>query len=748
MAKVHYYKCSLDLYKKYLKENKLQDLSFYYTEDEGTKEKALYLGKLLLSDNGNIHIEQLQTLIQQLNEKVANLEKLQESVQQLNEKVINLEEYAEDIDAFIDDTNLSMAAMQQTLDKKIDKIEGEDIEVGNLISLGENGQLVDSGKKAADFVATTGDQTIAGAKTFKDEVVLNRNEGATVKVETLADGSYSSTPSYTVYDDHRIRASYGEGSELHYKFDDDSTGDAKYADENHNVTIATREFVEAQGYLTSDDISGKFVSSEGYIPYSQEEKDKLANIESGAQANVIEEIEFLGENTSRATSKAVSMEGKKAIIDLSNITVPYANSASALEENASNEILNKALTRAKKQIQGETETTVENCVQNIKKANYAENDATSYAFMENRPFFDYEEIVQKEKYIHIEYDIIDNSWSMLDYFVDNDKGSSPMFNSNFGEFESPENFYQFKNNMIPGVYPDRYKKLADWPAGTKLSVWKDETMEETIFLDFVQDEEEVSKYLKCAEWAFTTTTDDLLNHPDGTVTTSGHRWGVSLYPNGDISQYPRVLELHFPAITKTKTRKISSKYVDLSSILSRLSAIENTLALINLDKNAKQEKPLEQEYALWDPNEANVAYCMDIAQQMSIEVAEEEVKKPAKVKWWKKLANSVGNFFEDIVDDTIDDIKTTFSMAKTIYSLKDSDINLTNVTGDFTRTKWQDGFYKYTINIQLEIDGREVQEEIVITGREAAEEVLKMVITLLLKKYGGEKLAEVAEKVN
>lgn len=110
------------------------------------------------------------------------------------------------------------------------------------------------------FVATTGSQIISGIKTFENGIELNRNKGATLRIETSSDGIYAYTPSHTVYDDHCISVQYGDTSELHYRLRGASSsvdGDLQYADENYNVTIATREFVAAQGYLTSTDISGK-----------------------------------------------------------------------------------------------------------------------------------------------------------------------------------------------------------------------------------------------------------------------------------------------------------------------------------------------------------------------------------------------------------------------------------------------------------------------------------------------------------
>lgn len=108
------------------------------------------------------------------------------------------------------------------------------------------------------FVATTGSQIINGIKTFENGIELNRNQGAILKVAT--NSTSGTEPTYTVYDDQFIRVSYNgtETGAVNYWFNAMGvTGDIGYVSSGSRATIATREFVAAQGYLTSTDISGK-----------------------------------------------------------------------------------------------------------------------------------------------------------------------------------------------------------------------------------------------------------------------------------------------------------------------------------------------------------------------------------------------------------------------------------------------------------------------------------------------------------
>lgn len=106
-----------------------------------------------------------------------------------------------------------------------------------------------------NFVTTTGDQIISGAKYFNNYITLNGNQKAALSISTIADGETAAITSYTTYDNGCIKVMDGSNPELHYNFN--ANYDCEYADDNYNVTIATREFVEAQGYAMSTDLSAK-----------------------------------------------------------------------------------------------------------------------------------------------------------------------------------------------------------------------------------------------------------------------------------------------------------------------------------------------------------------------------------------------------------------------------------------------------------------------------------------------------------
>ena len=67
-----------------------------------------------------------------------------------------------------------------------------------------------------------------------------------------------------------------------------------YTKEEVNNTFATKEEIPSlDEYLKSSDAESTYVKQEGYIAYTQEEKDKLANISEGAEVNFVKSV---GEN--------------------------------------------------------------------------------------------------------------------------------------------------------------------------------------------------------------------------------------------------------------------------------------------------------------------------------------------------------------------------------------------------------------------------------------------------------------------
>ena len=97
------------------------------------------------------------------------------------------------------------------------------------------------------------------------------------------------------------------GDELR-ALDKDKVADVKVGD-NSVVTNGVATLGTAAGKN-----EGYFVKSEGYVAYSEEEKTKLAGIETGAEVNIIEEVQVNG------TALEVSTDGKRAV----NIVIPDA----------------------------------------------------------------------------------------------------------------------------------------------------------------------------------------------------------------------------------------------------------------------------------------------------------------------------------------------------------------------------------------------------------------------------------------
>jgi hypothetical protein len=87
-----------------------------------------------------------------------------------------------------------------------------------------------------------------------------------------------------------------------------------YTKEEVNNTFATKEEIPSlDGYLTSSDAEATYVKQEGYIAYTQEEKDKLAGIADGAEVNYVKSV---GDNLS------VDADGKLTV-NIPEVDVPF-----------------------------------------------------------------------------------------------------------------------------------------------------------------------------------------------------------------------------------------------------------------------------------------------------------------------------------------------------------------------------------------------------------------------------------------
>lgn len=223
------------------------------------------------------------------------------------------------------------------------------------------------------FVTITGSQIISGIKTFENGIELDGNKSATLRIETTADGSSIFTNSSTTYGDRCIKVMSG-GPELRYNFKDySSTGDADflYADENYNVTIATREFVTAQGYLTSSDISGKVdkvaQATNDNIPIFTEFgnlKDSGKSFKDLAWASDLADLSAWKENV-------MDGDAEVAKANYSNLAgnAIHANNADNATAAATAENAQYLGGKSLADIQGETTNTIADCVSAINTAN-------------------------------------------------------------------------------------------------------------------------------------------------------------------------------------------------------------------------------------------------------------------------------------------------------------------------------------------------------------------------------------------
>lgn len=89
-----------------------------------------------------------------------------------------------------------------------------------------------------------------------------------------------------------------------------------------------KQRVDLTNYYNKDEVDtlleGK-VSTEGYIEYTQEEKDKLANVEDGAQVNVIETVSLFGNE--------LSVDAKNVNIDFQSDDVKLGTAITTTNED-------------------------------------------------------------------------------------------------------------------------------------------------------------------------------------------------------------------------------------------------------------------------------------------------------------------------------------------------------------------------------------------------------------------------------
>ena len=69
---INYYKCSPELYNKYLAAGKLVDTDFYFVEDKEKNVQELYMGKILLSSSDE-NIVAIREAYEKLNKQIQEL---------------------------------------------------------------------------------------------------------------------------------------------------------------------------------------------------------------------------------------------------------------------------------------------------------------------------------------------------------------------------------------------------------------------------------------------------------------------------------------------------------------------------------------------------------------------------------------------------------------------------------------------------------------------------------------------------
>ena len=330
----------------------------------------------------------------------------------ISDALAEAKKYADDNDS---DTNTAHTHVNGTgtvvtADGGIDGEVAVDLNIGiklennNLVIYDKTSNTEIASMGAADLVEDSylSDVTVTGDKKLEFTFTLNNGTTKTVDVdlESLVDVYEGSTGDEIVVnvDGYTVSASLtkavtdniAKGVEAHSW---GNHADVGYLTEHQNIsgkadkvanaTEGNFAGLDANGNLTD---SGKkasdFVSSEGYVAYSQDEKDKLAGIETGAQVNVIEEIDVVSFGT---VSHLATITDKKAVIDITNIQVGFAvtadsadsaDNAAKLEGKTKDDIISSAIDGARAAIQGKTAVTVEECVTAINTMNSKVNEGT------------------------------------------------------------------------------------------------------------------------------------------------------------------------------------------------------------------------------------------------------------------------------------------------------------------------------------------------------------------------------------
>jgi hypothetical protein len=199
-------------------------------------------------------------------------------------------------------------ATQTALDKKADKVTGATN--GHLAGLNASGNLTDSGKKASDFA--TSEQ---GAKA---DTAYQKPAGGIPKSDLDSGVQASLGKADTALQEHQDITGKANKDEMSI---DDVPGDTS------KKTIQLKEGLSQVVVVDHQDISGKVDKVEGKglstNDFTDADKDKLDNIEAGAEVNVIETIKV--DNVAQTvTDKTVNIDlsgkAEKSEMSITDVT--------------------------------------------------------------------------------------------------------------------------------------------------------------------------------------------------------------------------------------------------------------------------------------------------------------------------------------------------------------------------------------------------------------------------------------------
>lgn len=183
-------------------------------------------------------------------------------------------------------------ATQTALNKKADKVSGATN--GHLAGLNASGNLTDSGKKASDFATS--------AQGAKADTAYQKPSGGIPKSDLASGVQASLGKADTALQEHQDISGKANKSEMTIT---DVSGDAT------KKTIQLKDGLSQDVVVEHQDISGKVDKVEGKglstNDFTDADKEKLDNIEAGAEVNVIETIKV--DNVAQTvTDKTVNID--------------------------------------------------------------------------------------------------------------------------------------------------------------------------------------------------------------------------------------------------------------------------------------------------------------------------------------------------------------------------------------------------------------------------------------------------------